>query len=180
MTRTVILQAEPAECGLACLAMVASHHGMVLPLRELRRRFPLSLKGASLSRLLDVARRLGLTGRALRLELGELAQLRTPCLLHWDLNHFVVLEKANGRGASIIDPASGSRRVSAEELSRHFTGVALELSPAAGFKPERQPLSIPLRHLAGPVSGLWRALAVVLALSLVLQAFVLLAPFFMQ
>ena len=60
MTRTVILQAEPAECGLACLAMVASHHGMVLPLRELRRRFPLSLKGASLSRLLDVARRLGL------------------------------------------------------------------------------------------------------------------------
>ena len=180
MTRTVILQAEPAECGLACLAMVASHHGMVLPLRELRRRFPLSLKGASLSRLLDVARRLGLTGRALRLELGELAQLRTPCLLHWDLNHFVVLEKANGRGASIIDPASGSRRVSAEELSRHFTGVALELSPAAGFKPERQPLSIPLRHLAGPVSGFWRALAVVLALSLVLQAFVLLAPFFMQ
>ena len=83
MTRTVILQAEPAECGLACLAMVASHHGMVLPLRELRRRFPLSLKGASLSRLLDVARRLGLTGRALRLELGELAQLAALSEYHF-------------------------------------------------------------------------------------------------
>jgi ATP-binding cassette subfamily B protein RaxB len=180
MTRTVILQAEPAECGLACLAMVASHHGAAIPLRELRRRFALSLKGASLSRVIDIAGRLGLTGRALRLEVGELGQLLTPCILHWDLNHFVVLERAGSRGASIIDPATGRRRVTAEELSRRFTGVALELAPGTGFKAVERPDSVRLRQLVGPVSGLRRALAVVLALSLVLQVFVLLAPFFMQ
>lgn len=86
MTRTVILQSEPAECGLACLAMLSARHGRVLPLRELRSRFPLSLKGASLTRILQIADQLGLAGRALRLELDELSQLRVPCILHWNLD----------------------------------------------------------------------------------------------
>jgi ATP-binding cassette subfamily B protein RaxB len=180
MTRNVILQSEPAECGLACLAMVASRHGMSLPLRELRRRFPLSLKGASLSRIMGIATQLGLASRALRLEPDELCRLRTPCILHWDLNHFVVLEKANARQATIVDPVAGRRTLQAADLSRHFTGVALELTPAAGFQQEKQSLTVPLRQLTGPVSGMWRALGLVLLLSLALQVFVLLAPFFMQ
>ena len=180
MTRTVILQSEPAECGLACLAMLAATHGRVLPLRELRRRFPLSLKGASLPRILQIAAQLGLAGRALRLELDELTQLRTPCVLHWDLNHFVVLERVRRGKVTIVDPASGRRTLSLPEVSRHFTGVALELAPTSDFTPEQQPMTVPLRQLTGRISGLWRALGLVLLFSLALQVFVLLAPFFMQ
>ena len=180
MTRSVVTQSEPAECGLACLAMVASRHGMSFPLRELRRRFPMSLKGATLSRIIGIATQLGLTSRALRLEPDELRNLRMPCILHWDLNHFVVLERASTKKATIVDPVSGRRTLQTTDLSRHFTGVALELKPAAGFQQEKQSLSVPMRQLTGPVTGMWRALGLVLLLSLALQVFVLLAPFFMQ
>src|SRR5690606_5966671 len=88
-----IIAAEAAECGLASLAMVASAHGLHLGLGELRRRFPMSLKGARLGQLIQIAQRLGLAARPLRLALEELGQLRLPCILHWDLNHFVVLAR---------------------------------------------------------------------------------------
>jgi len=180
MTRTVILQSEPAECGLACLAMLSARHGRVLPLRELRSRFPLSLKGASLTRILQIADQLGLAGRALRLELDELPQLRVPCILHWNLDHFVVLERIRRGRVTIVDPAVGRRTLSLAEASRHFTGVALELSPTSDFTPEKRPMAVPLRQLTGRIRGLWRALGLVLLFSLALQVFVLLAPFFMQ
>ncbi|UNK56171.1 peptidase domain-containing ABC transporter [Pseudoxanthomonas daejeonensis] len=180
MTRTVIQQAEPAECGLACLAILASHYGKTLPLRELRRRFPLSLKGANLSRIIGIARQLGLAAHALRLDVDELPRLRLPCILHWDLNHFVVLIAMSRCGAVIIDPANGRRAVNSSEISRRFTGVALEVAPDAGFRPERQSLSVPVRRLVGSISGVWPSMGMVLLLSLALQVFVLLAPFFMQ
>ncbi len=176
----VILQSESSECGLACLAMVAGHHGLRVSLRELRQRFPLSLKGASLPRLIAVAGELGLQSRALRLELDELDQLRTPCILHWDLNHFVVLERVRGRKVVVLDPGFGRRELALDDVSRHFTGVAMELVPAADFRRREAPPAIAVRQLTGRVRGLARSLALVLALSVALQAFVVLAPFFMQ
>jgi ATP-binding cassette subfamily B protein RaxB len=175
-----VLQAQAAECGLACLAMVAGHHGHRTDLRELRQRFPLSLKGASLDRLMAIAQALGLQARALRLDMYDLARLRLPCVLHWDLQHFVVLSRVGRRHITILDPASGERRLALAEASAHFTGVALELSPAAGFQRQAPPPAVRLSELTGPVRGLWRSLGLVLALSLALQVFVLLAPFFMQ
>ena len=175
-----VLQSQAAECGLACLAMVAAHHGHRTDLRELRQRFPQSLKGATLARLVGIAQALGLQSRAVRLELHELGQLRLPCILHWDLDHFVVLEKAGRRRLRVCDPARGARVLDREELSRHFTGVALELAPAAGFKARPAPAPVPLSALAGRVQGLWRSLGQLLLLSVALQVFVLLAPFFMQ
>jgi ATP-binding cassette subfamily B protein RaxB len=175
-----ILQAEAAECGLAALAMVASAHGMHLSLAEMRRRFPLSLKGARLDQLVDIAQRLQLRARALRLELADLPKLALPCILHWDMDHFVVLARTGRRGATVLDPARGERRVSHAELSRHFTGIALELVPSHGFAPRKAAPAVRLRDLTGPVRGLWRSLAQVLALSLALQVFVALSPFFMQ
>ena len=77
-----IYQSEAAECGLACLCMVAAHHGMQLGLPEMRRRFPLSLKGARLSHLIHIAQQLGLQARPLRLDLEDLAELKTPSILH--------------------------------------------------------------------------------------------------
>ena len=175
-----ILQAQAAECGLACLAMVADHHGHRTDLPSFRQRYALSLKGASLDRLVGIAQGLGFQTRALRLDMDDLAQLRTPCLLHWDLNHFVVLRRVGRRGATIVDPASGERRMSLAQVSQHFTGVALELTPGADFVVQPPPPAVRLSQLTGPVRGLWRSLGMILALSVALQVFVLLAPFFMQ
>jgi ABC-type bacteriocin/lantibiotic exporter with double-glycine peptidase domain len=86
-----LLQSESSECGLACLAMLAGAHGMHIGVPELRRRFPISLKGARLGQLIHIAQQLGLQARALRLDLPDLGRLARPCILHWDLTHFVVL-----------------------------------------------------------------------------------------
>ena len=176
----LILQAEASECGLACLAMVADHHGCRLQLRELRQRFQLSLKGAALADLVRAAGKLGLRSRPLRLELAQLARLQTPCILHWDLNHFVVLAKADARGICVYDPAFGKRRLGYREASEHFTGVALELIPAPEFRPREAAPALSLRRLTGRITGLWRALALLLLLSLALQVFVVAGPFFLQ
>ena len=175
-----LLQSEAAECGLASLAMVASAHGLHIGLPELRRRFPLSLKGAKLNQLIHVAQRLGFSTRALRLDMEDLGKLKLPCVLHWDLNHFVVLAKVGKSKVTLLDPAIGECRLSLAEVSDHFTGVALELTPAAEFKPQQAVPAVSARQLTGPVRGLWRALAQILLLSIALQVFVVLAPFFMQ
>lgn len=175
-----VLQTESSECSLACLAMVARHHGMMLNLRELRTRFPSSLKGVNLSRLIAVAQHLGFQTRPLRLELEDLTRLKTPSILHWDLNHFVVLAKCGKKKAVVLDPASGKRELTYEEISVHFTGIALELTPSTEFQPRVESQAVSVSQLTGRITGLWQALALILALSLALQVFVVLAPFFMQ
>lgn len=176
----VLIQSEAAECGLASLAMVASAYGLHFGVPDLRRRFPLSLKGAKLSHLIQIAQQLGFSTRPLRLDMEDLGKLKLPCILHWDLNHFVVLAKVGRSKATILDPAIGERVLSLAEVSERFTGVALELSPTAEFKPQKAVPAITARQLTGPVRGLWRALGQILLLSVALQVFVVLAPFFMQ
>ena len=175
-----VVQTEASECGLACLAMVAAHHGLEIGMPEMRRRFPMSLKGLRLSQLIDIAGKLGLHGRALRLELEGLSRLDTPAILHWDLNHFVVLESVRRDSVVVLDPALGRRTLPMAEVSRHFTGVALELEPGQEFTPDARREAVSLRKLTGPVRGFWRALALLLTLSLALQVFVLATPFYMQ
>ncbi|MGY1426202.1 peptidase domain-containing ABC transporter [Lysobacter sp. A289] len=173
-------QSEAAECGLASIAMVSSHHGNFISLGELRNRFSISLKGAKLNHLIHIAQQLGFSTRPLRLDMGDLGKLKLPCILHWDLNHFVVLAKVGKSRVTILDPAFGERKLRYEEVSNHFTGVALELTPTADFKPQKAVPSVSARQLTGPVHGLWRALGQILLLSVALQLFVVLAPFFMQ
>ena len=176
----VFLQTEAAECGLASLGMVACFHGHRIDLAGMRRRFTVSLKGATLAYLMQVAGRLHLAPRPLRLELAELPHLRAPCVLHWDLNHFVVLHSADARGAIVHDPAFGVRRLPMEEISKHFTGIALELSPTAEFHPVDDRRHVRLRDLMGPVVGLKRSLAQAFILALALQAIAVVTPFYMQ
>ena len=176
----VILQTEAAECGLACLAMVACAHGCDVDLPSLRQRFSLSLKGVTLADLLSMAEAMQFNGRALRAELDELPQIELPCILHWEMNHFVVLVGWRGEQALIHDPAHGERRVSREALSRLFTGVALALQPAADFQPVQARRRVGLRQLLGPVVGLGRSLGQIFVLALALEVFVLFSPFFMQ
>ncbi len=125
----VLLQTESAECGLACLAMVLRHHGQQVEIAELRRKHAVSLKGMALKDLLKIASDQGLSARPVRLEIDELSKLSLPCVLHWDMNHFVVLEKISDSKAILLDPAIGRRKLSLNEVSRHFTGVAVELKP---------------------------------------------------
>jgi ATP-binding cassette subfamily B protein RaxB len=176
----MFLQTEAAECGLASLGMVACFHGHRIDLAGLRRRFTVSLKGATLAYLIQSAGRLHLAPRPLKLELEELPQLRAPCILHWDQNHFVVLKSCDGRGAVVHDPAFGVRRLSMAEVSTHFTGIALELSPTTQFQPADDRRRIRLRDLMGPVVGLKRALAQVFILAIALQAIAVVSPFYMQ
>ena len=176
----VILQTEAAECGLACIAMAAAHHGLRSDLPTLRQRFQMSLKGATMADLVRIAGHLQLNARALRAEMSHLPDLVLPCILHWDLNHFVVLKDVTRGVAVIHDPARGVRRLSMAEVSKHFTGVVLELTPQADFKPRTEQQSVTLRQLLGRVTGLRRSLLQIFTLALTLEAFLLLSPFFMQ
>jgi ATP-binding cassette subfamily B protein RaxB len=176
----VVLQAEAAECGLACLAMVAAAHGHRTDLAALRQRFPLSLKGVTMVDLVRMAESMSLQSRALRAEPEHLPELQLPCILHWDMNHFVVLVAVKRGVATIHDPAHGRRRLRLDEVSRHFTGVALELTPAASFVPRDERRRVTLRQLLGQVSGFRRSATQILLLALALEFFVLLSPFFMQ
>jgi ATP-binding cassette subfamily B protein RaxB len=175
-----IIQSEAAECGLACLAMVATYHGYKTDLVSLRRRLSISMKGTTLRDVLGMAQRLGMTGRGLRLEPEQLKSIRTPCILHWDMNHFVVLKAVRGRDVIIHDPASGARTYSLAEVANRFTGIALELTPTAAFERKKDVSKLSLTSLWGRLSGLKRALAQALLLSSVLQVVALASPFYMQ
>lgn len=176
-----IRQSEAAECGLACLTMIAAHYGQRTDLASLRRRYPVSLKGMTLVGLIEAAQRIGLVGRALRLEPENLARLRLPAILHWDMSHFVVLKRVARSGRIVIqDPALGERRLRAGEASNHFTGVALEVTPAASFRPGGRIIKQRLVDLIGSTRGLASPLVQTLVLSVILQAYVLTGPFYMQ
>lgn len=176
----LIRQTEVAECGLACLAMVAGFHGLDIDLNRMRQRFSLSSKGMTMAGIVRCADRLDMAARGLKVPLDGLTQLKTPCILHWDVNHFVVLQSADRRRVVIHDPAYGRRVCDYAEVSKHFTGVALELTPTEAFQPRREVEKLRLGDFARGVSGLRGSLGRVLLLSLVLQFFALLAPFYQQ
>lgn len=176
----LVRQTEMAECGLACLAMIANHYGHDIDLGTMRRMFSPSMRGASLKSLVKVADHLGLSSRAVKLQLDALSKLHVPAIIHWDLNHFVVLEKVNNRKALIHNPDGRSRWFEWEELSKHFTGVALELRPCADFKPIHRRSVLRIKQLWSNISGLKRSLLQILILSLILQVFVISMPYYMQ
>ena len=176
----VILQTEAAECGLACLAMVLGWHGTTTDLSVLRRRHGISLKGMTLANLSAVAYAENLGVRAVRLEIDQLAQLKMPAILHWELNHFVVLKSVGAMHITIHDPNFGERRVSITEVGKKFTGVAMELWPETAFEPRKESKRISILQLIGQVKGFLPTLVQVLILTLVLEVFALISPLFMQ
>lgn len=176
----LVRQTEVAECGLASLTMIANFHGLDVDLGTMRRRFSPSMRGAALRSLINLADRIGLTPRAVKLPLEELANLHVPAVLHWDLNHYVVLERVTGGKALIHNPDGRTSWMSMAEVSDHFTGVALELRPSDNFQKGTQRERLKLSQLWQRMTGLKRAMLQTLVLSLVLQAFVLASPYYMQ
>jgi ATP-binding cassette subfamily B protein RaxB len=176
----MVLQTEGAECGLACLAMIAGYHGNACDMAELRRRFGLSLKGATLKDLVGIADQIGLMSRPLRLEADELPLLQMPCILHWDLNHFVVLKSAGSDSIVIHDPGVGVRKLPHAEALKHFTGVALELTPTTTFEKAQVAPRLRFSMLIGRMVGLKQSLGMLILMALAIEVFAVVSPFFMQ
>jgi ATP-binding cassette, subfamily B, bacterial CvaB/MchF/RaxB len=180
----VVRQSVAGECGLACLAMIAGHFGLKIDLHMLRRRFPFSVRGISLKALLSIVDQLGFHSRALRAEISALDKLQVPAILHWDLSHYVVLENVRstikGTVFTIADPARGRMSLNQEELSRHFSGVVLELLPSTKFTRGNFVQHLKIQQLWTRITGASQAVTRILSLSLIMQVAALTLPFCMQ
>lgn len=172
----VVFQTEASECGLACLSMVCSFYGKQVDLLQLRQQFNLSARGVNLQSIKAIAGELGMFSRALSVDLLELRDVRKPCILHWDFNHFVVLVKVGKNSVVIHDPALGKRVISLPELSRHFTGVVLELWPGTSFSGQKRNKTLRTSALLKNINGLIPSLAKIFFLSLVIEFISLLLP----
>jgi ATP-binding cassette subfamily B protein RaxB len=176
----VVLQTEASECGLACITMVSVFYGHDIDLNSMRARYPVSLKGILLDTLIDLAEKLDLGSRALKVDINRLEQVRLPAILHWDLNHYVVLKSIKGNSFVIHDPSRGVVKMDKSEFSDHFTGVALELLPTKSFKKQEERKKLSISSLWGRLIGIKRALTHTLILSIILQLSVLASPFYLQ
>jgi len=180
----LILQSEIAECGLASMAMVACFHGHRLDMLAMRKCYSANLNGMNLQQLIELGDSLGLASRALQCPIDEVHKLATPCILHWDLNHFVVLTQVSEKGTPakyvINDPAIGKLTLTTEEFSKHFTGICLELTPTSKFEIKQVQVRLKFTQLWSSMSGLKTGLVKLIGLSLVLQLFSLMTPYYMQ
>lgn len=176
----IITQAEITECGLACVVMIANYHGYKTDIVTLRKEFPVSLKGTTLKDIYNICGKLELQGRPVQLELKDLKNLKTPCILHWDLDHFVVLKEVRSKTVIIHDPAVGVVKLSFQELSKHFTGVAMELSPTIKFKKTENQSQLKLLDILSSIKGIKNQLLQILLVSFSLEIFSLISPLFIQ
>jgi len=176
----LILQSEAPECGIACVAMVAGYHGFRTDLSAMRLRLSPSMKGVTLQHIAAIAGTMKMSLRGVQAPLEGLGRLRLPAILHWDMNHFVVLTRADSNRITVHDPARGKRILPLSEASRHYTGVAAELTPSIGFAPRDERQKITAWHLMGSLRGLQGTIVQIILLSLVLEVFAILSPFFVQ
>lgn len=173
-------QTETAECGLACIAIAAKKFGARIELSTMRQKYHVSSRGMTLREVKEIAADLGMAGRAVRCEVDQLADLKTPSILPWELKHFVVLERVKGKRFHIHDPAVGHVKLTASEVSCKFSGVALEITETKEFvkRKERSPLS--LSSWFRVIPEMYGPLIHILILSLMLQCYILAAPLFLQ
>ena len=176
----VILQSEAAECGLACIAMISQYYGDKRDLNTLRQTMSVSLRGTTLKDIMRIASDLDFQTRAIKVEMEHLKRLSCPAILHWNMNHFVVLTQVKGKTLTIHDPALGQRKLQFKEASKYITGIALEVSPSDTFSPKKSAPRLGLTQFFSRTVGFKRNLLTLFALSIVLQLFALAAPYYMQ
>ncbi|MDN8084416.1 peptidase domain-containing ABC transporter [Acinetobacter baumannii] len=175
----VILQTESSECGLACLAMISSYYGHYETIFTLRQKYSVSIKGSSLSDLIKIAGKINLNSRPLRLEMDELSKLRLPCIIHINMDHFVVLVSVNKK-IEVIDPSLGKRFYSIDEFSDIFTGIALEIWPNSKFEKNDKKEIFNFFHLLHDLKSLLPSFSYILILAVVLEILGLVSPLYMQ
>ena len=180
----VILQTEAPECGIACVAMIATYHGFMTDLVAMRQRMSVSMKGTTLKTIAQIAETMKMSARGVKVSIDALEKVKLPAILHWDMNHFVVLTKVSGRGQrqtiTIHDPARGKRVLDYRDTSQHFTGVAMEMLPTPGFREVEERERISSWQLLGAAAGYKSTIAQIFLLSLALEVFAIATPFFLQ
>lgn len=163
----VIMQMEALECGAASLAMVMAYYGKWIPLEQVREDCGVSRDGSNAKNVLVAARSYGFVAKGYRFEPEELRKSGTfPCIIHWNFNHFVVLDGFKGNKAVINDPARGQCYVSLEEFDKSFTGICLKIEPGEDFVPEGKPKSV-LTFVKNRLQGAGTAIAFVVICSLI-------------
>ncbi|MGN1341504.1 MAG: NHLP family bacteriocin export ABC transporter peptidase/permease/ATPase subunit [Oscillospiraceae bacterium] len=163
----VIMQMEALECGAASLAMVMAYYGKWIPLEQVREDCGVSRDGSNAKNVLVAARSYGFTAKGYRFEPDELKKEgKFPCIIHWNFNHFVVLDGFKGGKAMINDPARGTRAVSMDEFDKSFTGICLMIEPGENFQPSGKPKSV-LKFVRNRLQGAGVAIAFVVICSLI-------------
>ena len=179
---TPVLQGAQAECGLACAAMILQSRGLPVSLQDLRQQYATSHRGTKIRDLVVIFENYGLASHPVRLELEDLKTTKVPCILHWNFDHFVILEKMTRKYAEIIDPQFGRMRVPLKRLSTHFTGVAIDIADgeAQRRKQRRRPQSLRLLDLFPHFSSLWKAFLALMLMTLSVNILALTLPFFVK
>ncbi|WMJ83970.1 NHLP family bacteriocin export ABC transporter peptidase/permease/ATPase subunit [Oscillospiraceae bacterium LTW-04] len=138
----IIMQMEALECGAASLAMILAYHGKWLPLEKVRLDCGVSRDGSNAKNIILAARSYGLTAAGYRFEIEDLHNIKFPCIIHWNFNHFVVLCGFKKNSALLNDPARGIVEVSMKEFDESFTGICIQFNPTEHFVPEGKPRSM--------------------------------------
>ena len=139
----VIIQMEALECGAACLAMVMAYYSKWVPLEQVRVDCGVSRDGSNAKNMLVAARNYDFEAKGYRLEPKELREEGFfPCIVHWDFNHFVVVDGFRGDSVYLNDPARGTVKISMKEFDDAFTGIALMIEPGENFEPGGKPRSV--------------------------------------
>ncbi len=176
----MILQDERAECGHACVAMISNYWGHRLDLYSIRSMSSTSSRGITLLDINQLFESLGFVTRPLQVPLEELHLIKCPALLHWNLNHFVVLKKVKKNSVVIHDPALGVRNCSLEEFSKSFTGIVLEVEKSNDFKEIYSQQKLTLYHLFKTIRGVNKFIVLLILLSLSIEILSLFNPLFIQ
>ncbi|WP_367607609.1 peptidase domain-containing ABC transporter [Legionella sp. W05-934-2] len=176
----VIKQVQFAECGHACVAMISNYHGHQIDLLSLRAIQSPSMNGTTMLDIAQLLVKLGFSTRAIQVNVDELKLVQCPAILHWNMNHFVVLKSVHQHHIIIHDPAVGERKVSWQEFSTAFTGIALEIDKADEFSTIHAQKKLKLIDLYKGIHGLKNSLLVLLMLSLAIEVFTLTNPLFIQ
>lgn len=176
----LIRQTESSECGLACLAMITDWFGFKIDLPSLRSRYHFSKHGLSLQDIMKCAEDLHLSSRPLHASLDDLKQLDLPCVLHWNMNHFVVLNKVTNKYCEIYDPAHGVIKYSIDQVDKYYTGIALELSPNHDFQKLDLREHVKIRDLIGKTQGIKSALTKIFTFAVALEMLALISPLINQ
>ena len=176
----IILQDERAECGHACVAMVSNYFGHHLDLYSLRSISNTSSRGITLLDINQLLERLGFVTRPLQVPMDELHLIKCPAILHWDMNHFVVLKQVKKNHVVIHDPAMGIQNCTLKEVSKSFTGIVLEVEKSGDFKEIRTHNKLTLYQLVKTIHGVNKFLVLLILLSLSIEILSLLNPLFLQ
>lgn len=162
-----ILQMEATECGAASLAMILAYYGRYIPLEKMRIETSVSRDGVNAANMMRAAKRLGLDCHGYRKEPNALKKLPMPCIIHWNFNHFVVLEGFKGKHVYLNDPAHGRRKLTMQELDDGFTGVVLTFAKTGSFVREKKKTGTG-RFLRGRLRGQFHVLFKLLYIGLLM------------